>query len=156
MASEETKEKLAKVKGKGSSLLDEFKTFIARGNVLDMAVGVIVGGAFGKIVTSLVDNILMPLIGVIIGGIDFTTKLTVTVGSANIKFGVFIQSVIDFIIVAFCIFLFVKFINKMTTLNKKKEEEAKEAAVVKTDETPHSSGVSEEPVKRISPYSKVL
>ena len=135
MASEETKEKLAKVKGKGSSLLDEFKTFIARGNVLDMAVGVIVGGAFGKIVTSLVDNILMPLIGVIIGGIDFTTKLTVSVGSANIKFGVFIQSVIDFIIVAFCIFLFVKFINKMTTLNKKKEEEAKEAAVVKTDET---------------------
>ena len=135
MASEEAKEKLAKVKGKGSSLLDEFKTFIARGNVLDMAVGVIVGGAFGKIVTSLVDNILMPLIGVIIGGIDFTTKLTVTVGSANIKFGAFLQSVIDFIIVAFCIFLFVKFINKMTTISKKKEEEAKEAAVVKTDET---------------------
>ena len=131
---EEKKEKLEKVKGKGSSLLNEFKTFIARGNVLDMAVGVIVGGAFGKIVTSLVDNILMPLIGLIIGGIDFTTKLTINYKSASIRFGAFLQNVIDFLIVAFCIFLFVKFINKMTTLNKKKEEK-EEAAVVKTDET---------------------
>ncbi len=90
-----------------------------KGNVMDMAVGVIIGGAFGKIVSSLVDNILMPLIGVITGGLDFST-LAVKVGDAEVKYGVFIQNIIDFLIIAFCIFLMIK---GMNSLNKKKEEE---------------------------------
>ena len=103
-------------------MLKEFKQFIARGNVVDLAVGVIIGGAFGKIVTSLVNDIIMPLIGVIIGGVNFT-GLTLTVGNATIAYGAFIQNVIDFLIIAACIFLFVKFINKLT---KPKKAEVKE------------------------------
>lgn len=106
-----------------SKILNEFKDFAMRGNVLDMAVGVIIGAAFGKIVSSLVDNILMPLIGTVTGGIDFS-KLAVTVGDANIGYGLFIQNIIDFIIVAFCIFLLIKGINSF----KKKEEEETPAA----------------------------
>ena len=83
-------------------MLKEFKEFIARGNVMDLAVGVIIGGAFGKIVTSLVGDIIMPVIGVIIGGIDFT-GLTAKIGNAEIKYGSFIQNVLDFLIIAFCI-----------------------------------------------------
>ena len=107
-----------------SKILNEFKDFAMRGNVLDMAVGVIIGAAFGKIVSSLVDNILMPLIGTVTGGIDFS-KLAVTVGDANIGYGLFIQNIIDFIIVAFCIFLLIKGIN---SFKKKKEEEEAPAA----------------------------
>jgi large conductance mechanosensitive channel len=103
-------------------LIKEFKEFAVKGNVMDMAVGVIIGGAFGKIVSSLVDDILMPIIGTITGGIDFTT-LSVNVGEAEIKYGTFIQNVVDFLIVAFCIFLMLKGINK---LNRKKEEAAPE------------------------------
>ena len=108
-------------------MIKEFKEFISKGNVVDLAVGVIIGGAFGKIVTSLVDNILMPLIGVIIGGIDFS-DLAVKVGEAKITYGLFIQNVIDFLIIAFCIFMFVKAINKLTKVTEKlkKQEEAKE------------------------------
>ena len=95
-----------------------------KGNVMDMAVGVIIGGAFGKIVSSLVDDILMPLIGVVTGNIDFT-KLQFAFGegdlAATLKYGNFIQNTVDFIIVAFCIFLMLKGINK---LNRKKEEPA--------------------------------
>ena len=91
-----------------------------------MAVGVIIGGAFGSIVTSLVDDILMPLIGVIIGGIDFS-GLSIKVGGAAIKYGMFIQNVIDFLIVAVCVFMIVKFLEKF----KKKEEEK---PVAKSDE----------------------
>lgn len=101
----------------------EFKTFIERGNVLDLAVGVVIGGAFGKIVTSLVDDVIMPLIGIIIGGINFT-GLTLTIGDAVIKYGQFIQNVINFLIVAFCIFIIVKAINKLTN---KKDAKANEA-----------------------------
>ena len=89
-----------------------------------MAVGVIIGGAFGKIVTSLVDNILMPLIGLIIGGLDFS-KLAITVKDAEIAYGLFIQNVVDFLIIALCIFLFVKLFSK---LKKKKEEEPEKPA----------------------------
>lgn len=103
-----------------NKFLDEFKTFAMRGNVLDMAVGVIIGGAFGKIVSSLVDNVLMPLIGVCTGGFDLTESLTIKVRDAELQVGQFIQSTIDFIIVAFCIFLIIKLINKFTA---KKEEE---------------------------------
>ena len=101
-----------------NNFLNEFKTFAMRGNVMDMAVGVIIGGAFGKIVSSMVDDILMPIIGVLTGGIDFK-ELTITIGAANIKYGMFIQNVIDFLIIAFCIFMLIKGIN---VLSRKKEE----------------------------------
>ena len=102
--------------------VSEFKEFIMKGNVVDLAVGVIVGGAFGKIVTSLVDDILMPLIGIIIGGIDFT-NLKITVVDAEIMYGSFIQQVIDFLIISLCIFMFVKFISKFTKRGEEKKEE---------------------------------
>ena len=88
-------------------MLKEFKEFISKGNVVDLAVGVIIGGAFGKIVTSLVNDIIMPLIGVIIGGINFT-NLSIKIGESVIAYGSFIQNIIDFLIIAACIFAFVK------------------------------------------------
>lgn len=108
-------------------MIKEFKEFISKGNVVDLAVGVIIGGAFGKIVTSLVNDVLMPVIGILLGGVDFS-NLTLTVGSAKIAYGMFIQNIIDFLIIAFCVFMFVKVINKLSNLKKKEEvkEEAKE------------------------------
>ena len=106
--------------------IKEFKEFAMKGNVLDMAVGVIIGGAFGKIVSSLVDDILMPLVGVVTGNVDFT-KLEFAFGegelAATLKYGNFIQNTVDFLIVAFCVFIMLKGINK---LNRKKEEPAPE------------------------------
>lgn len=102
--------------------VSDFKQFISRGNVVDMAVGVIVGGAFGKIVTSLVNDILMPIVGVFLGGLNFT-NLSVKVGSASVAYGNFIQTIVDFLIVAFCIFLMIKLFERF----KKKEENIKEA-----------------------------
>ncbi len=93
-------------------MLNDFKTFIMRGNVMDLAVAVIIGGAFGKIVTSLVDDLIMPLIGLIIGGINFT-GLVFTVGSAKVTYGNFIQNAVDFLIIAFVIFLMVKAISSL-------------------------------------------
>ncbi len=98
-------------------MLKEFKKFISKGNVVDLAVGVIIGGAFGKIVSSLVDDILMPIIGIIIGGVDFS-NLSIKVGGAKIAYGMFIQNVIDFLIIAFCVFLFIKLINKLSHIAK--------------------------------------
>ena len=115
-------------------MIKEFKEFISRGNVVDLAVGVIIGGAFGKIVSSLVDNILMPIIGAIVGGIDFS-HLSAKIGDANIMYGLFIQNVIDFLIVAFCIFLFVKAMNKLNDLGSKlKKDEKPELQVIEEDE----------------------
>jgi large conductance mechanosensitive channel len=94
-------------------MLEEFKKFVMRGNVLDLAVGVIIGGAFGKIVASLVGDILMPLIGLILGGIDFS-GLAITIGKAEVKYGIFIQTVVDFLIIALVIFLIIKMANQMT------------------------------------------
>ncbi len=111
-------------------MLKEFKKFIARGNVLDLAVGVIVGGAFSSIVTSLVNNIFTPIIGLILGGIDFSS-LSLTFRDTKIMYGAFIQSVIDFLIVAFCLFIVVKFVNKITN---KKEQKKKEEVKVKSAE----------------------
>jgi large conductance mechanosensitive channel len=91
-------------------MLKEFKAFVMRGNVLDLAVAVIIGGAFGKIIGSLVNDIIMPLIGLIIGGIDFS-GLAFTVGSAKVTYGNFINNIIDFLIIAFVIFLIVKAAN---------------------------------------------
>lgn len=119
-------------------MFEEFKKFISKGNVVDLAVGVIIGGAFGKIVSSLVNDILMPIIGAIIGGIDFS-DLSIKIGNAKIMYGMFIQNVIDFIIIAFCVFLFVKAINKLTDVtskleNKRKKKDAKEEKeVVETE-----------------------
>ena len=93
-------------------MLKEFRDFIAKGNVLDLAVAVILGVAFGAIVTSLVNDIIMPLIGIIIGGINFT-GLMLQVGTAQVKYGNFIQALVNFLIVAFVIFLIVRSINKM-------------------------------------------
>lgn len=102
-------------------LFKEFKEFISKGNVLDLAVGVIVGGAFGKIVTSLVDDIIMPIIGLIIGGINFS-GLSLKIGEATVKYGMFIQNIVNFLIIAFSIFLVVKAVNKMRRINPEKEE----------------------------------
>jgi len=93
-------------------MLKEFKAFVMRGNVLDLAIAVIVGGAFGKIVSSLVNDILMPVIGLIIGGVNFSER-SLTVGAAVITWGVFVQTIIDFLIIAFVIFLIVKTANKL-------------------------------------------
>ena len=113
--------------------LKEFKAFALKGNVMDMAVGVIIGGAFGKIVTSLVNDVIMPPIGLVVGGVDFTDlklviKKAVIEGGAEIapavtwNYGAFIQQVVDFTILAFCVFMMVKIMNKLM-----KKEEAKPA-----------------------------
>ena len=124
---EELKKARKEAKKKLGKTTSEFKEFIMRGDVVDLAVGVIVGGAFGKIVTSLVDDILMPVVGTLIGGLDFS-NLSIDVLDAKIMYGAFIQNVIDFLIVAFCIFIFVKAVNGITDKVKreKEEEEAKE------------------------------
>ncbi len=113
-------------------LLKEFKEFAVKGNVVDMAVGVVVGAAFGKIVTSLVNDIIMPGVGVLTGGLNFSEYkfvikqavmdgATVITPEVDITWGAFVQTIVDFIIIAFCIFLAVKVINK---LKRKKAEEA--------------------------------
>ena len=106
-------------------LFDEFKAFVMRGNVVDMEVGVIIGGAFGKIVTSLVNDIFMPIIGMILGNVNFSS-LEIKLGEpvegaeqAAIRYGMFIQEIVNFLIIALCIFMVIKVINKM---QKKKEE----------------------------------
>jgi len=110
-------------------MMSEFKSFAMRGNVIDMAVGIVIGGAFGKIVSSFVNDVLMPPVGMLIGGVDFT-NLSVVLKAATeeaeavtMKYGAFIQTVLDFAIIAFAIFMVVKAMNSM----KKKEEEAPKA-----------------------------
>lgn len=114
------------------SFLQEFKTFAMRGNVVDLAIGVVIGAAFGKIVTALVDGIVMPLLGLVTGGIDFSERAIVlrdavigpdgkeAAAAVLFKYGFFLQTVVDFVIVAFAIFLVVKLMNRM----KRKEEAA--------------------------------
>ncbi len=116
-------------------MLKEFKDFVMRGNVLDLAVAVIIGGAFGKIVASLVNDVIMPLIGLFMGGVSFV-DLSFTVGEAVVKYGAFIQSVVDFLVIAFIIFLIVKAANKM-----KKAEAAPAPAAPTTKECPHCLSV---------------
>ncbi len=94
------------------SLGSEFKEFAMKGSVIDLAVGVVIGAAFGKIVDSLVNDIIMPIVGILIGGYDFS-KLAVKVGEAEIKYGNFIQTSLNFIIIAFVLFMVIKAINKM-------------------------------------------
>lgn len=113
--------------GKG---LGDFKKFISRGNVVDMAVGVIIGAAFGKIVTSLVNDMLMPVVGIFLGGVDFST-LSFTIGEAQVKYGAFIQTIIDFIIIAFTIFIVVKLFERL-----KRKEETQEIVAESTPPAP--------------------
>lgn len=117
--------------GAAGKELSAFKKFISRGNVVDMAVGVIIGGAFGKIVTSLVNDIVMPLIGLLLGGLDFS-EMAVTIGEAKIAYGNFIQTIVDFLIISICIFSVIRLFEKF----KKKEEAKPEepAPVIKSDE----------------------
>ena len=118
-------------------MLKEFKKFIARGNVLDLAVGVIIGSAFSGIVTSLVNNIFTPLIGIIFGGVNFS-GLSFEIGSEQIMYGAFIQSVFDFLVTAICLFIIVKFVNNFNDgihkLNKKNVKEEVKVEVKKSDD----------------------
>ena len=119
--------------------LQEFKTFALKGNVVDMAVGVIIGGAFGKIVTSLVNDVIMPPIGYLTGGVDFkdlkwvikdaieATESSPAVAEVALKYGAFIQQIVDFMIIAISIFVMIKIINKLASLRKKEEEEQQPA-----------------------------
>ncbi len=101
---------------------NEFKKFAFKGNVVDLAVGVVIGAAFGKIVSSLVKDVITPLLGMVLGGVDFT-DLKLTFGKSSIMYGNFIQTIFDFLIIAAAIFMFVKVFNKLTS---KKEEEKEE------------------------------
>ena len=114
------------LKEKATGLLADFKAFAMKGNVIDMAIGVIIGTAFGKIVTSIVNDIIMPAIG-IIGGKDFSL-LVLTINGSDIKYGAFIQNVIDFLIIAICMFIVVKLITSLSNIRKKKEQEVVEEA----------------------------
>ena len=120
------KKKSFKANKKVKKEMGEFKKFISKGSIIDMAIGVIIGGAFGKIVTSLVNDIIMPLIGIILGGLDFS-ELQLKIGDASIRYGSFIQSVVDFLIIAICIFIMIQILKDIKAkadlkLGKKKEE----------------------------------
>jgi large conductance mechanosensitive channel len=107
-------------------MIKEFKEFITKGNVLDLAIAVVMGAAFGKIVSSLVENIITPLVGIILGGIN-VSSLTIKVGNAVLKYGIFVQAVIDFLIISFAIFMFMKVANSLFRKKQAKEEEVLEA-----------------------------
>jgi large conductance mechanosensitive channel len=109
-------------------MIKDFRNFVMQGNVMDLAVAVIIGGAFGKIISSLVGDILMPLIGLILGGIDFTS-LSLKVGNAVVTYGTFIQNVVDFLIIAFVIFLMVRAMSRL--------QKPAPAAAPTTKECPH-------------------
>ena len=120
--------------------ISEFKNFISKGQVLDMAVGVIIGSAFSKIVSSLVDDIFMPFLGVILGGLDFS-GLSIKIGDASIQYGSFIQSIVDFLIIAICIFVMIKVITKIRDkadkklgIEHKKEEKKKDEQIILLEE----------------------
>lgn len=114
-------------------IINEFKEFISKGNVLDLAVGVIIGGAFQKIVTSLVNDVFMPILGIVIGGLDFS-NLTIKFKDATINYGLFIQNIIDFLIMAFCIFIIIKIFNNIRKKLEHKEEKQEEVKPVKSNE----------------------
>lgn len=117
----------------------DFKEFAMKGNVIDLAVAVVIGAAFGKIVTSLVENIIMPLVGMLTGGIDTTNEWKFGSGEAQVALGVFVQSIIDFIIIAFAIFMALRILTK---LNRKKEAQVAEEPTPELD-------AKEEPLKEI-------
>ena len=131
------KGELKELSKKNKGFWSEFKTFIARGNVMDLAVGVIVGTAFTNIVKSLTDNILMPIIGLVIGGFDFTKlalNITVWGREVAINYGSFIQSTVDFLLTALCIFIIIKLMNKFFAKKEAEKKEEKPTEPVKSDE----------------------
>lgn len=133
VSKKEIEENLKEQIKKSNGFINEFKTFIARGNVMDLAVGVIIGNAFSKIVTSLTDNILMPLIGILIGGFNFTDlayTFTIFSRTVELKYGIFIQNTVDFLITAFCIFLVIKIMNKIFIKKEAQKEEIKKEPVI--------------------------
>ena len=107
------------------TMLNEFKDFIAKGNVMDLAVGIIIGAAFTAIVNSLVDDLVNPLIGLMVGGIDFS-DLAVGVADAQFRYGAFVTAVIEFLIIAFVVFLLVKFVNRIKAIAEKPDDVAPE------------------------------
>ena len=133
-------------------MLKEFKEFALKGNIMDMAVGVVIGGAFQKIVNSLVNDIIMPAISVLTGNVDFT-DMVFTVGNASIKYGNFITTIVDFLIIAFSIFLVVKYLNKLNKLKELGDLAAKldkKGKIIK-----HKEEVQEEPKEpetKVCPY----
>ncbi|MFH0346224.1 large conductance mechanosensitive channel protein MscL [Bacillus vallismortis] len=104
----------------------EFKAFAMRGNIVDLAIGVVIGGAFGKIVTSLVNDIIMPLVGLLLGGLDFS-NLSFTFGDAVVKYGSFIQTIVNFLIISFSIFIVIRILNGLRRKKEAEEEAAEEA-----------------------------
>jgi len=135
-----------------ANFIQEFKEFALKGNVMDMAVGVIIGGAFGKIVTSFVSDVLMPPLGTLLGGADFTNmkvvlkeavpaqldaagnEIAAATEAVTLNYGAFIQNIVDFVIIAVCIFLMIKGINKLSSMKKKEEEAAAEAPAAPSNE----------------------
>ncbi len=125
---------------KKTSFIEEFKTFISQGSVMDLAVGIVIGSAFTKIVNSLVNDIIMPIVGLLAGGVNFT-NLAITIpnffgtgDAAVIRYGNFIQNIVDFLIIAFSIFIAIRTVNKINAEAKAKAEKAKEKAVAKAAE----------------------
>lgn len=128
------KASVAAARKKQPKIVKEFAEFINKGNIIDLAVGVIIGSAFGKIVTALVDYIIMPIVGTIIGGVDFS-DLYITIPNwlgdgrgVALQYGNFLQAVVDFLIIAFCVFVFVKFVTQFKIDFKEEMDDAKEAA----------------------------
>ena len=141
-------------------MLKEFKEFAMKGNIIDLAVGVIIGGAFQKIVTSLVNDIIMPTISLITGKIDYT-NLAFTVGDISIKYGSFLTTIIDFLIIAFSIFIMIKYINKMNSkfveINEQNKEKIKKHKWFqkfrkKASTTPEEVAPIPEPITKTCPY----
>lgn len=140
MGNNRVKEAVKTARKKQPKIVKEFAEFINKGNIIDLAVGVVIGGAFGKIVTALVDYIIMPIVGIIIGGVDFS-DLYITVpnwlgdgAGVRLQYGNFLQAVVDFLIIAFCIFIFIKFITKFKIDFKEEIEDAKEVEPSKEDQ----------------------
>ena len=153
---------------KAMGFIEEFKAFAMRGNVIDLAVGVIIGGAFGKITTSFVNDIVMPLIGMLLGGVNLK-ELAVAIpsrwsenGVVKLQYGMFLQSIVDFLIIAFCIFIFIRIINALQRAAIKKAEEAKKAeaiAIAQEEEknvTPKRSEFEESQLKLLAEIRDIL
>lgn len=136
-------------------MLKEFKEFALKGNIMDMAIGVVIGGAFQKIVNSLVNDIIMPAISILTGKVDFS-DMVLTVGNASIKYGNFITTIVDFLIIAFSIFLVVKYINKLNKIKELGEEVAvkldKKGKIKKYKEAHKEEEQAKEPETKTCPY----
>ena len=124
------KKEIKKAIRKNGEFFAEFKSFALKTNVVDTAVGVIIAAAFGKIVSSLVNDILMPLIGILLGGVDFSELNVKAFNKVQLKYGVFVQNVVDFIIIAFSIFIFIKIVNTIKNSKEKKIEKKEKSAEI--------------------------